>query len=251
MLFLGGIVKGIFGTIGAAKAAKKLGKLSDQQTAEGKDLQAEAEKNKPVYKTPEELTGRFDKALGEEGAKSDVQAAMEESAEAGTSRGLSQIKKTATSGAQAIGALSGLIGAEGQAKRDAIIAGEKEKQIETQRADKLAEMVAEGKDTEFEFNEVAPYLEKKDKAKELLEAGMANRMQQMEAKSKIWASVGDAVGGAADLLTGPLGLAGKAGGMLSKLLGKGQSSVPEAGPAPIAPTSRIGAPTLPTRLNRV
>lgn len=227
MLFLGGVVKGIFGTIGAARASKKLGKLADQQTAEGTRLKDEAEKNKPVYRTPEELTGRLDKALSEEGAKSNVQAAMEEEAEGRTSRGLSQIKKTATSGAQAIGALSGLLAGEGSAKRDAIIAGEKEKQAESSRADMLSEKVAEGRDTEFEFNEVSPYLEKKAQAKELLEAGMDTRMQQQEAKSKIWSSVGDAVGGVTDMLTGPIGVAGKAGGLLSNLLGKGKSSEAE------------------------
>lgn len=190
----------IFGAIQANKAKKAQIKLAEQQMDKANKLRETAEANKVDYKTPQELedniaNAKLDLASGD----NVVQAAAEQAGQTVANIGKAA-ERTATSGSQALAAVTS---ANVEAGKEV---GAAEESAEARRAAKKRALtaanvgIAGSRDREFDINVAQPYFQAISDARQLEDAAILNRQGAINTGAQNAANLTRAVGKAGTLL---------------------------------------------------
>jgi len=207
MLFIGAAIgaavnigTAIFGARQARKAKQAQIKMAEEQIAKSNALREAAEAKRVDYKSPVELEENIAEAKLDLQSGDNVVQSAQEGADARVANVGARAERVATSGAQALAAVTSAEVEAGKTVSDAEVTAEARK-AEKKRALAAARSgIAGSRDREYDVNVAQPYFQAISDARQLEDASIKNQQGAVNTGAQNAANMTSAVGKASELI---------------------------------------------------
>jgi hypothetical protein len=187
---VGGAIKGISGNRAAKKAKKsadKMLKKGDKQAAE-----ALAFKEANPFEIPDAVKNSLALAENELG-NSTLQTNLERQADAALAGSVSRVERSATSGADALAAISKVYGQSQENYTAAAVAGAQERQGDLNNLYQAQAQLSDYQSIQYDQNINMPYLQRMELAQGRIAGGLNAQGQAMAAKTQAAGNLGEGI----------------------------------------------------------